>query len=138
MIRRPPRSTLFPYTTLFRSVPHHAAARRPPSPRRRDRRFGCRSEEHTSELQSLRHLVCRLLLVKKSGVARPLIASIDCTFHLACSLSDARLRMARPILAGASPICSPTRPAPQLSRFFFNDAATTEIYTLSLHDALPI
>src|SRR5882724_10322837 len=64
MIRRPPRSTLFPYTTLFRS-------RRPaPRPGRRDaRRWGGgrrrRSEEHTSELQSLRHLVCRLLLEKK-------------------------------------------------------------------------
>src|SRR5436853_5901553 len=74
MIRRPPRSTLFPYTTLFRS---HA--------RRRPRKTwavsstncsGCcnslyhtvggRSEEHTSELQSLRHLVCRLLLEKKN------------------------------------------------------------------------
>src|SRR5258708_10697458 len=75
MIRRPPRSTLFPYTTLFRSafldrgtprrgsrkVPahsaiHHAAVQR---------RSVCRSEEHTSELQSPDHLVCRLLLEKK-------------------------------------------------------------------------
>src|SRR5258705_8143957 len=66
MIRRPPRSTLFPYTTLFRSqyealdkwisqdVPFIVCAKRRP-----------RSEEHTSELQSLRHLVCRLLLEKK-------------------------------------------------------------------------
>src|SRR5690349_22615451 len=74
MIRRPPRSTLFPYTTLFRSV--HARLRRgrvaeqqrgsgwrpqlPPA-----RRPGERSEEHTSELQSRRDLVCRLLLEKK-------------------------------------------------------------------------
>src|SRR5258705_6386545 len=82
MIRRPPRSTLFPYTTLFRSstspigtlvngvqlpsgrrskyseVP--AAVRREPS--------RSRSEEHTSELQSLRHLVCRLLLEKKKKI----------------------------------------------------------------------
>src|ERR1039458_9874983 len=65
MIRRPPRSTLFPYTTLFRSV--HARGR-PARSRygRTDRRCGmARSEEHTSELQSLRHLVCRLLLEKK-------------------------------------------------------------------------
>src|SRR5215813_15297915 len=63
MIRRPPRSTLFPYTTLFRS----------PSPRTTRSRqsickTGCgrwRSEEHTSELQSRPHLVCRLLLEKK-------------------------------------------------------------------------
>src|SRR5262245_65650717 len=79
LIRRPPRSTLFPYTTLFRSlrrslVPSGSA----PSSLRRSRcstghsRCRCsspsatsRSEEHTSELQSLRHLVCRLLLEKK-------------------------------------------------------------------------
>src|SRR5947199_7164425 len=64
MIRRPPRSTLFPYTTLFRSRsiwPETRACGRPAAaPRSR-----LRSEEHTSELQSLRHLVCRLLLEKK-------------------------------------------------------------------------
>src|SRR5947209_13928212 len=69
MIRRPPRSTLFPYTTLFRSaaVPqppspggwHRACPPEPASCRRR------RSEEHTSELQSRQYLVCRLLLEKK-------------------------------------------------------------------------
>src|SRR5262247_4703978 len=63
MIRRPPRSTLFPYTTLFRSrsgrrTPADRSGRGAPRPERR-------SEEHTSELQSLRHLVCRLLLEKK-------------------------------------------------------------------------
>src|SRR5258705_5682182 len=88
MIRRPPRSTLFPYTTLFRSSPgaavtdalwagtlqkmrycsrvHIAAGQLRP-----DRIF-CkvpRSEEHTSELQSLRHLVCRLLLEKKKSTS---------------------------------------------------------------------
>src|SRR2546429_5413101 len=66
MIRRPPRSTLFPYTTLFRSPPPGNSRRTvtPPCP--------CvtslpatRSEEHTSELQSRLHLVCRLLLEKK-------------------------------------------------------------------------
>src|ERR1039458_10801544 len=63
MIRRPPRSTLFPYTTLFRSTQPRTYRSR-----RRDQRTeesGHRSEEHTSELQSLRHLVCRLLLEKK-------------------------------------------------------------------------
>src|SRR2546422_347104 len=77
MIRRPPRSTLFPYTTLFRS-----AAGSPPCPpgppgrRRAARKRGAvpragrvqRSEEHTSELQSRLHLVCRLLLEKKTNV----------------------------------------------------------------------
>src|SRR5215472_18875484 len=76
MIRRPPRSTLFPYTTLFRSpwpapdlrrswwtmCASGAPSGRPP------RR--ARSEEHTSELQSLTHLVCRLLLEKKKNVFR--------------------------------------------------------------------
>src|SRR2546425_2890951 len=78
MIRRPPRSTLFPYTTLFRSAVLDKAlaladwkgfpARRAASERAgRLRGIGvaCRSEEHTSELQSLAYLVCRLLLEKK-------------------------------------------------------------------------
>src|SRR5258708_1972187 len=129
MIRRPPRSTLFPYTTLFRSPstrshprygnwrqssphrlprPRHAAAPRPclplrPMPRARRRGVArpwepVRSEEHTSELQSPDHLVCRLLLEKKKT----------------------------------------TLLTPVSSLFFFNDTATTEIYTLPLHDALPI
>src|SRR3712207_7163407 len=94
MIRRPPRSTLFPYTTLFRSPPTggrgHAGPRnrgggRPPPPRRpagrehpsdpradaiRTRARGARSEEHTSELQSRQYLVCRLLLEKKKNTER--------------------------------------------------------------------
>src|SRR6266511_228646 len=94
MIRSPPRSTLFPYTTLFRS-----ARSAGPHPRRtgslwpRRRRSG-RSEEHTSELQSREKLVCLLLLEKKKH-----------TYN---------------------------------NFFFFNDPEPTEIYTLSLHDALPI
>src|SRR2546425_13169425 len=69
MIRRPPRSTLFPYTTLFRSKLFSFAAvfvRRHFSIREvRPRQSTARSEEHTSELQSLAYLVCRLLLEKK-------------------------------------------------------------------------
>src|ERR1035441_6071943 len=86
--RRPPRSTLFPYTTLFRSVNgrgHHQRQNHrgeDAADHRDGQGLEHRSEEHTSELQSLRHLVCRLLLEKET--------------------------------------------------------ATTEIYTLSLHDALPI
>src|SRR3712207_7973682 len=72
MIRRPPRSTLFPYTTLFRS-PRTSRARRT-----RRRRPACspacrsrlRSEEHTSELQSRQYLVCRLLLEKKKNTTK--------------------------------------------------------------------
>src|SRR2546427_7415725 len=79
MIRRPPRSTLFPYTTLFRSVRElrgrdaaraaaggHPVRDRSGAPQRDDRkRTRVRSEEHTSELQSQSNLVCRLLLEKK-------------------------------------------------------------------------
>src|SRR5256886_9028611 len=66
MIRRPPRSTLFPYTTLFRS--HHTVRTgqiRLRGALDRRRRHPARSEEHTSELQSQSNLVCRLLLEKK-------------------------------------------------------------------------
>src|SRR5689334_23871058 len=83
MIRRPPRSTLFPYTTLFRSDEH-------PQPAAHDRvvvgdhdldrlvrhRSQYRSEEHTSELQSQFHLVCRLLLEKKKNNQHSFIATI--------------------------------------------------------------
>src|SRR2546430_10838163 len=69
MIRRPPRSTLFPYTTLFRSQrigsPWSVRHARPYDVRR-DKPCGGRSEEHTSELQSQSNLVCRLLLEKKN------------------------------------------------------------------------
>src|SRR2546425_9446888 len=76
MIRRPPRSTLFPYTTLFRSprrdcppasgVLFHHGRRRPSLIG-----YATRSEEHTSELQSLAYLVCRLLLEKKKKTTQP-------------------------------------------------------------------
>src|SRR6266498_4217570 len=82
MIRRPPRSTLFPYTTLFRSPrpprlaqwePRHdrgqSALRAKRGHRHPARRGRARSEEHTSELQSRPHLVCRLLLEKKKKIS---------------------------------------------------------------------
>src|SRR2546422_8239001 len=70
MIRRPPRSTLFPYTTLFRSAGSKPARRTPAvAPLDRPRAQSPRSEEHTSELQSRLHLVCRLLLEKKKREA---------------------------------------------------------------------
>src|SRR6476660_9969744 len=74
MIRRPPRSTLFPYTTLFRSStgcctsPSWAAGGPSAIRRKRCRSASRRSEEHTSELQSPDHLVCRLLLEKKKNI----------------------------------------------------------------------
>src|SRR2546422_8045979 len=87
MIRRPPRSTLFPYTTLFRSRGAPCADARPvaapdrpargtrgaTAPHRAAQRPPGRSEEHTSELQSRLHLVCRLLLEKKKKYARDMV-----------------------------------------------------------------
>src|SRR2546430_12635866 len=79
MIRRPPRSTLFPYTTLFRSpaaAPAHPGDHRdrddepPGGGRGGPQRAARRSEEHTSELQSQSNLVCRLLLEKKNKLTR--------------------------------------------------------------------
>src|SRR5258705_3235030 len=102
MIRRPPRSTLFPYTTLFRSkieggyrqirssawLEHYtdnvgvsssnllgSTQSKAASWRKREDKMQIRSEEHTSELQSLRHLVCRLLLDKKKNSARARVVS---------------------------------------------------------------
>src|SRR5947199_6612928 len=98
MIRRPPRSTLFPYTTLFRSWPcHFSAGAFPPCPGRR------RSEEHTSELQSLRHLVCRLLLEKKKNTTslRHSIISRNCLNNLAdCDCMPPRRDHDRDSLSG--------------------------------------
>src|SRR3989442_3093668 len=81
MIRRPPRSTLFPYTTLFRSPPI-ASARRPSTEPVKVHFtvvmpvMPARSEEHTSELQSRPHLVCRLLLEKKKTCHRHFFLTI--------------------------------------------------------------
>src|SRR3712207_7073446 len=99
MIRRPPRSTLFPYTTLFRSRPsvfrqghRHGVAVRPglerdvvvADERLVHERGQARSEEHTSELQSRQYLVCRLLLEKKKLVVYTVL-SLFCTISLAPS-----------------------------------------------------
>src|SRR5260370_11537079 len=101
MIRRPPRSTLFPYTTLFRSHSrHHRVVQR-------HRLHACdgfggdhalcgsdvgRSEEHTSELQSHLNLVCRLLLEKKKTLVDPSTPPTVCYQHLhACTLQGTAL-----------------------------------------------
>src|ERR1019366_5861208 len=121
MIRRPPRSTLFPYTTLFRSVGGRLSGARGWGGGADDGGVK-RSEEHTFELQSLTNLVCRLLLEKKTQEL------------VALTLEDLRCyRLSLP-------------PRPVVERlwgevqalFFFNDTAPPEIYPLSLHDALPI
>src|SRR5436309_8793341 len=96
MIRRPPRSTLFPYTTLFRSPGDRDAVARsargglraaPAAGAVAERSVGTRSEEHTSELQSRENLVCRLLLEKKKKIKiRPdsrndILTNIYCRLH---------------------------------------------------------
>src|SRR3712207_7630893 len=101
MIRRPPRSTLFPYTTLFRSDPARTNAfitrwsswddnlhGRIASARRETQRYryrlfnyAARSEEHTSELQSRQYLVCRLLLEKKKQYPLSLLITYTFLFH---------------------------------------------------------
>src|SRR5258708_25744679 len=95
MIRRPPRSTLFPYTTLFRStvacvgagvigggwVAHFLA-------QGFGVRCGVRSEEHTSELQSPDHLVCRLLLEKKKKIKKLERAGCMCLIRTRCSANS--------------------------------------------------
>src|SRR3989442_7819769 len=78
MIRRPPRSTLFPYTTLFRSrsgEDSHLVALTPLRCEAAGARPSFRSEEHTSELQSRPHLVCRLLLEKKNNIIVPFVST---------------------------------------------------------------
>src|SRR5258708_1570511 len=140
MIRRPPRSTLFPYTTLFRSLVTPRSVRflgrRALAPSATLASCVCplpgacsmrvprdetpRSEEHTSELQSPDHLVCRLLLEKKKS-------TINTTHHLKLPTFADTLNPSIHYIH-----------LPLLFLFFFNDTATTEIYTLSLHDALPI
>src|SRR5687767_15690683 len=86
MIRRPPRSTLFPYTTLFRSRSSpDAISSAGTTPARRAWRSSARSwrsEEHTSELQSLAYLVCRLLLEKKNVTTLQINFSLFCINNL--------------------------------------------------------
>src|SRR5256885_12274005 len=96
MIRRPPRSTLFPYTTLFRSgfCLQPAFVRGVQAVGRRGLTFDLcvtRSEEHTSELQSPCNLVCRLLLEKKKISAHPFLLPISARNCLSCVLPKARI-----------------------------------------------
>src|SRR5437870_8405887 len=99
MVRRPPSSTLFPYTTLFRSGQHRRSGGRPVEtahvqPELLDvlRSIGeARSEEHTSELQSRGHLVCRLLLEKKKIHSCFITLSTSAQTAITCSTSASTL-----------------------------------------------
>src|SRR4029077_20341578 len=130
MIRRPPRSTLFPYTTLFRSRRRVEVARiavgNHPVSAHHDRVRSPRSEEHTFELQSHLNLVCRLLLEKKYSFSISISFSASSssppahsTFFLLSLLSVCTSS------ASTSPSSSPP-PSPSPSSFFFNDSATPD------------
>src|SRR2546430_3308606 len=136
MIRRPPRSTLFPYTTLFRSVgereirpnerltdgsasvflpllrrARHRELRAAADREQRDaarvrERAGLRSEEHTSELQSQSNLVCRLLLEKKNRQTRSVALLSPSTFNIVLSLRP-RGRRASPATRSHPPVSLP-------------------------------
>src|SRR3989442_1211517 len=149
MIRRPPRSPLFPYTPLFRSinrgvrVRNHRHVHEVGFPacrnvRRENLLRERRSEEHTSELQSRPHLVCRLLLEKKNpNDEERCMGARDGPQQPKITLRAAH---ARAVLHGSARFGShPTRlPYAMFVFFFFNDTATPEISPLSLHAALPI
>src|ERR1022692_3225296 len=130
MIRRPPRSTLFPYTTLFRSPANLSNSNTPEGP---FHTIVCgRSEEHTSELQSPCNLVCRLLLEKKKRIAHVQVHALG--------PHEARHDTGRMNVTDVKRIAGHRKsrrgPGEKYDAFFFfNDTATTEIYTLSLHDA---
>src|ERR1039457_2581256 len=97
-----------------------------------------RSEEHTSELQSPCNLVCRLLLEKKkTGASGEGTTSRISSRHVAAAVAVYwfNRQLDRPSFATRR---ASDRPPWKPFSFFFNDTATTEIYTLSLHDALPI
>src|SRR3954449_769420 len=98
----------------------------------------CRSEEHTSELQSHSHLVCRLLLEKKKTKKIP--SKLYHTYRASTDQSEITHFITRSALADLWMLHAPFISSLLLLFFFFffNDTATTEIYTLSLHDALPI
>src|SRR6056297_1350283 len=118
MIRRPPRSTrtdtLFPYTTLFRSPPCDAGDRPGPLRRARDRR---RSEEHTSELQSLRRISYAVFCLKKK---KDNIKKIN-DKHEHLFWEQLFVQIAQRLLDNLYAVF--------IFFFFFNDTATTEIYT---------
>src|SRR5476649_723748 len=118
MIRRPPRSTLFPYTTLFRS--HQAAAQRKRREQRRDNDDGGCGDRKSTRLNSSHTVISyAVFCLKKKKLNRhskshePIVPAVP-AHHLLFEFRE------------------------RLIFFFFNDTATTEIYTLSLHDALPI
>src|SRR6266542_2540319 len=127
MIRRPPRSTLFPYTTLFRSLCVLGStatecafgARYQPS---------CTRDRKSTRLNSSHGSISYAVFCLKKK-----IVEVE-----QCLCEESRVEQVHYGMLGAADICVVPAPLIDLFFFFFNDTATTEIYTLSLHDALPI
>src|SRR6266571_3488805 len=136
MIRRPPRSTLFPYTTLFRSLPREPAPGPAPAPRCPAPQADRKSTRLNSSHMSISYAVFCLKKKKadkisnvKGGCEMQQVTHIEVVLGDWQKLPDECLVWSEEwkYLSGGI-----------YSIFFFNDTATTEIYTLSLHDALPI
>src|ERR1017187_8503693 len=137
MIRRPPRSTLFPYTTLFRSAIGRVFMTPFDDPFAvLNRELEARSEEHTSELQSPMYLVCRLLLEKKEGLLEADVYGPNVPLMLGVNAAPRLAREAHsmPIRTFAVNVFSVTCRNPV---FFFNNWRPPEIYPLSLQAPLP-
>src|SRR6266496_961748 len=125
MIRRPPRSTLFPYTTLFRSP---RAARRAPAAGDGPHRPTQRGDRKSTRLNSSHVEISYAVFCLKKKTSAPPGSATPAT-----GVSIVRVSWGRPADA-----IRDSRSATSSVFFFFNDTATPEIYTLSLHDALPI
>src|ERR1043166_6756389 len=136
MIRRPPRSTLFPYTTLFRSGGF--AGGLISDKLFQSRRGPPRSEEHKSELQSRFGISYAVFCLKKK-TKKPTTPQTTATQIPYATLTSKSRRTHSSESVGLGRVRAPLYMLMTFySVFFFNDTATTEIYTLSLHDALPI
>src|SRR6478672_4652776 len=138
MSRRPPRSTLFPYTTLFRSRARRSRRRCRGPARPSGRAPRARSEEHTSELQSRSDLVCRLLLEKKKEEPGEFTVAEESTARGGVTRSVDRGGLVFNFKFNMCWMHETLKYYYKYLFFFFNDTAPPEIYTLSLHDALPI
>src|ERR1039457_4603610 len=136
MIRRPPRSTLFPYTTLFRSP-------RTEQPDAVCRECDDRARHHTdrkSTRLNSSHLVISyaVFCLKKEEQTSEHPSPCNCVCRLPPEKSVAPAALTGLCARGSPAGGCRRRPPSTVCYFFFNDTATTEIYTLSLHDALPI
>src|SRR6266571_2436691 len=137
MIRLPPRSTLFPYTTLFRSRPGCWSARRSPPGLPAGRALPGRDRKSTRLNSSHMSNSYAVFCLKKKTFTSAL-SSLELLLHLVLIPSSYSVNASMEIGILLLLVLGASRGAILKHPFFFNDTATTEIYTLSLHDALPI